>query len=54
MFRFADMKLVLAVLVLVMVVGAQAQWYNFPGDAIGGLFAIALASEIAYNLTDGI
>ncbi len=30
------MKLVLSVLVLVMVVGAQAQWYNFPREAFRG------------------
>ncbi|XP_051558936.1 amyloid protein A-like [Myxocyprinus asiaticus] len=30
------MKLILAVLVLVMVVGAQAQWYRFPVEAIQG------------------
>ncbi|XP_030621744.1 serum amyloid A [Chanos chanos] len=30
------MKLFLAGLVLVMVAVAHAQWYNFPGEAIGG------------------
>ncbi|KAI7814291.1 serum amyloid A [Triplophysa rosa] len=30
------MKLILAALVLVMVVGVQAQWYRFPGQAVGG------------------
>uniref|UniRef100_A0A8C1UFB8 Serum amyloid A protein n=1 Tax=Cyprinus carpio TaxID=7962 RepID=A0A8C1UFB8_CYPCA len=30
------MKLILAVLVLVLVVETQAQWYKYPGQAIGG------------------
>ncbi|NP_001005599.1 serum amyloid A isoform X1 [Danio rerio] len=30
------MKLLLAVLVMFMVVEAQAQWYRFPGEAAGG------------------
>ncbi|KTF95926.1 hypothetical protein cypCar_00037333 [Cyprinus carpio] len=36
MFSSVIMKLILAVLVLVLVVETQAQWYQFPGQAIGG------------------
>ncbi|KAA0722843.1 Serum amyloid A-3 protein [Triplophysa tibetana] len=34
--RFTNMKLILATLVFVMVVGVQAQWHRFPGQAAGG------------------
>ncbi len=36
MFSPVIMKLILAVLVLVLVIETQAQWYKVPGQAIGG------------------
>ncbi|XP_016403896.1 serum amyloid A-5 protein-like [Sinocyclocheilus rhinocerous] len=36
MFSSVIMKLILAVLVLVLVVETQAQWHQYPGQAIGG------------------
>jgi len=36
MFSVVIMKLILAVLVVLFVVGTQAQWYRFPGEAFQG------------------
>lgn len=35
-FSSVIMKLILAVLVLVLVIETQAQWHQYPGQAIGG------------------